>query len=374
MIVDKFLIRLGSLNWSHYENLISSFSTQPETYFKWFTSVFYHTQTTKKNQSISNSFNTEHGYLTHMMNIYLTLHHIGLVRLPINENNDFVREIDAGFKSIREKFLFSLKPATKMINVDVMMGDGSITQVGTFEPHKVKNFYECLIKLLDGWRTTGISRYKTDDLHRMYCQFSKDTGRYRLTAYFGIQYHALPYFKVDRQVIDLQKQLNLIANEAGMTFTPIAIKGDQIIQSELEKIGCGNMNIEELLVKLMEDKELADTLDEKVGEVENEFPKLEEMSKRKDELFSELKNLMIEVYQISQDSIDYNKLMQGEEGVIADISLEKIKSQRTKETESFVNTRKISKQDARLITGTLFELENSMTQIEQSSSKSELLR
>ena len=75
---------------------------------------------------------------------------------------------------------------------------------------------------------------------------------------------------------------------------------------------------------------------------------------------------MIEVYQIIPNSIDYNKMMRGEEGVIADICLEKIKSQRTKETDSFVNTNKISKEDVRLITATLFELGDAMKQIELS--------
>ena len=292
---------------------------------------------------------------------------MGLVRLPIDENNNFASEINACFEAIREKYLSSLQPVIEMRDVDVMIGDGSITRVNTFEPSKVANFYQCLIKLLDGWRTTGISRYETADLHRLYCQFSKESGRYRLTAYFGIQYHALPYFKVDRQVIELQRQLNLIANEAGKAFTPVAIKGDQIIQSELEKIGCGEMDNEELLIKLMEDRELADSLDEKVAEVENGFPKLLEMSKRKDELFSELKNLMIEVYQILPNSINYDKLMRGEEGVIADISLEKVKSQSTQETDSFIDSRKISRQEARLINSTIFEFKNAMTQIEMPS-------
>lgn len=291
------------------------------------------------------------------------------MRLPIDDDNHIAREIDARFKLIREKYLSALKPAIEMINTNVMIRDGTITQVDSFEPHKVKEFYEYFIKLLDGWKTTGISTSKTDDLHRIYCQLSKEAGRHRLTGYFGIQYHALPYFKVDNQVIILQNRLNLIANEAGTVFTTIATKGDQIIQRELERIGYGNMNIEDLLIKLIEDKELADSLDKKAAAAENEFPKFQEMSKKRDKVFSELSNLMIEVYQILPNSIDYNKLIQGEEGAIADISLEKVKNQRTKETDSYVNISKLSKEDAELIDSTLLEVESALMQIESSGSK-----
>ena len=291
------------------------------------------------------------------------------MRLPIHEDNDCAIEINTHLKVVREKYLSTLKPAIEMNNINVMIGDGSITQVDSFEPQRVKEFYNCFIKLLDGWKTTGISTSKTDDLHRIYCQLSKEVGRYRLTGYFGIQYHSLLYFKVDRQVIMLQNQLNLIANEAGKAFTTIATKGDQIIQGELERIGYENTDIEQLIIKLIEDKEFADSLDKKAAAVENEFPKFQEMSKKRDKLFSELNNLMVEVYQILPNSIDYDKLIQGEEGAIADISLEKVKNQRTKETDSYVNISKLSKKDAKLIDSMLSEFESALLRIESSGSK-----
>ena len=291
------------------------------------------------------------------------------MRLPIHEDNDCAIEINTHLKVVREKYLSTLKPAIEMNNINVMIGDGSITQVDSFEPQRVKEFYNCFIKLLDGWKTTGISTSKTDDLHRIYCQLSKEVGRYRLTGYFGIQYHSLLYFKVDRQVIMLQNQLNLIANEAGKAFTTIATKGDQIIQGELERIGYENADIEQLIIKLIEDKEFADSLDKKAAAVENEFPKFQEMSKKRDKLFSELNNLMVEVYQILPNSIDYDKLIQGEEGAIADISLEKVKNQRTKETDSYVNISKLSKKDAKLIDSMLSEFESALLRIESSGSK-----
>jgi hypothetical protein len=93
------------------------------------------------------------------------------------------------------------------------------------------------------------------------------------------------------------------------------------------------------------------------------------MFKRRDKLLSELSNLMIEVYQILPESIDHNKMAQGEEGVVTDISIEKIKSQKTKETDSFFNVNRISREDTKLIVAALFEFENAFIQIESSRRK-----
>ena len=121
----------------------------------------------------------------------------------------------------------------------------------------------------------------------------------------------------------------------------------------------------------MEDQELAETLNKKAVATENEFPKFQEMSEKRDRLFSELNKLIVEVYQIVPNSIDYDKLIQGEEGAIADISLEKVKSQRTKETDSYINISKLSKDDAKQIDSTLFEFESALMQIESSDSKAD---
>jgi len=42
--------------------------------------------------------------------------------------------------------------------------------------------------------------------------------------------------------------------------------------------------------------------------------------------------------------IDHNKLMQGEEGVITYFDIERVKNQKTKETDSFINTKRMTKE------------------------------
>ena len=102
-----------------------------------------------------------------------------------------------------------MKTRVTMKKVNVMLGDGSIIHADTFELQKVIVFYQCLIKSLKGWTTTGISeKSNTDDLHRIYCEFTQEVGKYYLHGYFGIQFHALPYYRVDKSVIAIQKEFS----------------------------------------------------------------------------------------------------------------------------------------------------------------------
>src|ERR687887_818176 len=101
------------------------------------------------------------------------------------------------------------------------------------------------------------------------------------------------------------------------TTKSMATKGNDMIQRELEKIEYSTeMEFEELFTKLLEDKKLISDLEGKVLAVEKEFPEFEEMHNKKTRLFAELNDLVIELYQISPVLMDYNKLMQGEEGVV----------------------------------------------------------
>ena len=78
--------------------------------------------------------------------------------------------------------------------------------------------------------------------------------------------------------------------------------------------------------------------------IEKEFPEYEEMHNKKIQLFAELNDLVIETYQTSLVSIDYNKLMQGEEGIVTYFDIEIIKNQKTKKRDSYINAGIITKE------------------------------
>jgi hypothetical protein len=271
------------------------------------------------------------------------------MRLPLKGDDYFIREVNAAFESIREAYLNALKPQVVMKKVNVMLGDGSVVQSDTFEKHKVILFYQQMIKSLKGWVTTGVSNSNTDDLHRLYCSIAQEVGKYNIHGYFGIQFHALPYYKVEKRVIEIQKELSQLAGNATNTLHSIADKGNEIIRKELEKIGYTDIGFEELLSKLFEDQKLTEDLGVKASMVEQEFPEFEDMHKRKKKLFAELNDLLVELYQTSSVLIDYNKLMQGEEGIVTYFEIETIRNKRTKERDFYINTKRVSKESTEQI-------------------------
>ena len=271
------------------------------------------------------------------------------MRLPLKGDDYFIREVNAAFESIREAYLNALKPQVVMKKVNVMLGDGSVVQSDTFEKHKVILFYQQMIKSLKGWVTTGVSNSNTDDLHRLYCSIAQEVGKYNIHGYFGIQFHALPYYKVEKRVIEIQKELSQLAGIATNTLHSIADKGNEIIRKELEKIGYTEIGFEELLSKLFEDQKLTEDLGVKASMVEQEFPEFEDMHERKKKLFAELNDLLVELYQTSSVLIDYNKLMQGEEGIVTYFEIETIRNKRTKERDFYINTKRVSKESTEQI-------------------------
>jgi hypothetical protein len=227
-----------------------------------------------------------------------------------------------------------------------MLGDGTVTQTDTFDPQDVQNFYQRLINGMEGWLAGGISKSKTDDLHRLFVQFNKDVGKYYVSGYFGVQFHALPYYKVDKRVIEVQKELAAMADNATALYGGIREKADKALADELGRRGLASLQFDELFTKMFEDEKLAEDLDKKASAVEGQFPEFQKMGEKKSALFAELNDLMIELYQTSAVPIDYNRLMQGEEGVCTYFDVELIKGKKTIKREPVFETKKIPKAEA----------------------------
>src|ERR671933_581138 len=266
------------------------------------------------------------------------------MRLPIKDDSYFAKNANVAFENLRSAYLETIKPHLVAKKVDVMLGDGSITKSNTFEPERVKSFYQSLVESLEGWTTTGILVSNTDDLHRIYCQLTQETDKYHLNGYFGIQYHALPYYRPDKRIIQIQRELAHIVDKAHKTFNLISERGNDVVHQELQSTGHAEMGFEELFAKLFEDKNLFEQLERKALLVEDEFPEFKEMHNRKLHLFAELDKLIIELYQISPVLMDYDKLMQGEEGVVTYFDIEAVKNKKTKERDSYFDTKKVDTQ------------------------------
>lgn len=268
------------------------------------------------------------------------------VRAPFKGDDYFCKQLNAAAQDEEQAHLEAIGPAIAMQKSSAMLGDGTVTQADTFNPQNVQMFYQRLANLLEGWTFSGISKSATEDLHRIYCQFTKEVGRHHISGYFGIQFHVLPYYRVDKRVIEIQKELAKIADDATTVFKDMTGAADKVLAADLEKRGYASMEFQELFTKMFDDEKLVAELDEKASAVQSQFPQFEEMGKRKNRLFEELNDLLIELYHTSPVTIDYNRLMQGEEGVTTYFDIEVIKNKKTRAREAYLNTEKIKKDDA----------------------------
>ena len=287
------------------------------------------------------------------------------MRTPIKGDDYFCRQVNAAAEKVQEAFLDAIKPAIAMRDAKAMLGDGTITQAYTFDPQNVENFLRQLGSTLEGWAFSGILKSATEDLHRIYSTFTKEAGKFYMSAYFGIQFHALPYYRVERRVIDIQKELARIEYDATSVLSNMIGAADRLLATELEKRGYTNLGFDDLFVRMFEDEGLIEELNEKAAVVENQFPQLIASRSRKNELLSELNDLVIKFYHTSSVLIDYNRLMQGEEGITNYFDIEVLKNGKTKRREALLDTTKIPKEVADILSLELGAVEEMLYKIER---------
>jgi hypothetical protein len=272
------------------------------------------------------------------------------MRAPIKGDDYFCREVNAAAGKVQDAFLEAIKPAIASSQANAMLGDGTITRADTFDPQNVRNFFQEFGNTLEGWTFSGILKSATEDIHRLYSRFTKEADRFYISSYCGIQFHVLPYYRVDRRVIEIQKELVNIEGTASSFLSKMTGIGDKVLAIELEKRGYSNLEFEELFVKIFEDEKLVEELNEKTAAIESQFPQFEETRNRKSDLLSELNDLLVNFYQTSPVLIDYNRLMQGEEGVTNYFDIETIKKNKnTKRREAFLDTVKMPKEAADML-------------------------
>lgn len=247
------------------------------------------------------------------------------MRIPNNYTDEFSMQLNKLYGSISERYLETIKKQIETKKVTVMLADASVTQQDTFDPHKAAMFYEMLARNLKNWSSQGIEKTDTDDLQRLHVLFTTPTENYSLSCYLGIQYHALPFYKFDNRIKDIQTEIMILDEKIINIKQEIASKENTILEEEMKKRGIANLSIEETFALLYNNEKLYDELTRKVDNIEKSKPEYLQMTKRREELVEELKGMIIELYRIMPVLIDHNKLMQGEEGITMYFDLEMVK-------------------------------------------------
>ena len=237
------------------------------------------------------------------------------MRIPNNESDNFSKKLNDYFVEIENFYQQSLMPCLAMREVNVMLQDGSVTKSSTFDPKLVLGYYRTFLKGLKNWEVSDIQE-TTGESNRIYCQIFSSQDNYTIKGYFGIQFNILPYYKLDKQVIQIQKKLFDLSIKNSTVMDSVANIGNNTIKQELKNMALDDLKFEDLFEKILENQELIVNLEDKIKKIERSYPELDKAEEMKNSMISELDNLVIKLYQISPNLIDYNRLMQGEEGII----------------------------------------------------------
>ncbi|MBE44925.1 MAG: hypothetical protein CMO16_07105 [Thaumarchaeota archaeon] len=247
------------------------------------------------------------------------------VRIPNDFTDKFSIQLNKLYSDINQQYFENVKMQIQPQKVNVMLADANVTQRDTFDPQKVVMFYEILTKKMKDWSSQEIAKTDTDDLKRLHVLFITSIENYSLSCYFGIQYHALPYYKFDDRIKGIQIEIMELDEKVAKIKEEKSSKENAILEEELKRREMVNLDFEEMLETMYNDKHLYNELTRKVDDIENNNPEYLKMIKRRDDLLEELNNMIIYLYRTSSALLGYNQLMEGEEGMAVYFDLEIIK-------------------------------------------------
>ena len=273
------------------------------------------------------------------------------MRLPLKEkgkNPDTIILLNKFYENIKDVFENSIRANTVTVDTKVMLADFSVIETSSFDPNKIVTLFQNLERLVNAksknWQTVPIQSTKSDDIRRLYFQVSLEIDKFYFYIYMGIQFHSLLYYQIDKEVIQKSKQIRELQELNNSAKSEITIKGDQIIKDELEKLGYKDVDNTQLFEELFTHNDLSKSLIEKASSIEDNYPDIEKNNEQISKLKKDLENLIIETYHIDLASLDQNKMLQGENGMVIYVDFEMIKNKKTKEKTSVINFEKIPKE------------------------------
>jgi len=259
------------------------------------------------------------------------------VRLGSRSSNEFIQLLNKKNESIQQLFLEKILELTKLKNVNVMLGDATITEQKTFDPASVNDFYQKIIKNLKDWSVQEISISNNEDVRRIFTKFEIREGNYLISGHMSLQYHVLLYYRPEQQVIQLQKELSEIIDLTKNKEKQMSDNSDQFVLNKLKEKGYKDFDHQKLFEIFYKNDEFREKIYKEIEkDIEVDF---QELSNKKANLIKNLDNLLVETYQTSPVLIDDTRLITGEEGCLCTFDIEFIKN---KTKEGLFDPRKIS--------------------------------
>ena len=234
-------------------------------------------------------------------------------------NNEFFLELNKLNKKIQDEFLKKIIHETRSVTCDVMLGDSTTKQVETFDIKNVEVFFGDFNSKLSEWSSQGVTYSSDEDLRRIFIKSEIRTEDYILSLHASLQYHVLLYYRPLQKVIELQKKLAGLINNSGDSESKYKDESERLILEKLNELGFKDMPKQELFELFYNDEELALKIKKMVDESQ---PEIIDIQDKKNQLFKELDNLLLETFHTTSVMIDEQKLVNGEEGCLCNIDLE----------------------------------------------------
>ena len=245
------------------------------------------------------------------------------MQIPASNPDPFIRSMTEKSEKVRSLFLDHIKNVTKKAPLKVMLGDGTISDQESFDPFLVRQLYNGILRNLLKWKSEGVSATTDQDLRRSFIKLETRDGNYLLSSHMSLQYHALLFYKLDHRVIEIQKELSEITDKIKELQIQAAPQNDKLIQEVLQQKGFENMDQQKLFEVLFEHGDLTQDLVKSLSQTQSEISSL---TKKRDNLFKELDNMLIEIYHTTPVLIDETRMIAAEEGCLCNFNLEYTKN------------------------------------------------
>jgi len=236
-------------------------------------------------------------------------------------NNEFFLELNKLNEKIQEEFLKKIIHETRTVTCDVMLGDSTTKQVETFDIKNVEVFFGDFNSKLSEWSSQGVTYSSDEDLRRIFIKSEIRAEDYILSLHASLQYHVLLYYRPLQKVIELQKKLAGLINNSGDSESKYKDESERLILEKLNELGFKDMAKQELFELFYNNEELALKIKKMIDESQ---PEIIDIQDKKNQLFKELDNLLLETFHTTSVMIDEQKLVNGEEGCLCNIDLEYI--------------------------------------------------
>lgn len=248
------------------------------------------------------------------------------MRLGAKSPDEFITQINEKSKTMQGLFLERIKTMTELREINVMLGDSTVTDQKTFDPKAVSDYFQKINNHLGDWSVQDVSISNNEDVRRIFTKFEATEGSYLISGHMSIQFHVLLYYRPDQRVIDCQKQLSQIIDQAGDREKQISEIGDQVVLGKLKSMGHDDPGHQDLFELLYRDDGLRDAIYSEMQSNGAGTESADALIKKKTKLFEELDSLLMETYQIVPVLIDDARLVTGEEGCLCTVDLEFVKN------------------------------------------------